>query len=255
MNILSKSVPLPNTADNRLEALRPSLNNEDQVTAKIDHQIKPSHRVSGTFFLLQGSGFDPFPSTTQVPDYAGQQHRPAPAERGDQLRLDRQPDHIEPGALRLQPPVLALESAIRTSWADYGSKVTLGVEPPRPPQLFINGRWQMGTFGESQYTQGAYNWSDTVSMTRGAHSIRAGAQVIWNRYLEKGNWLGSAQVRFNGSFTNSTLADFMLGQASSFRQNNGQNRHVPFQRLLRLRAGRLADVAGASRSTWGCATN
>ncbi|MDP2996257.1 MAG: TonB-dependent receptor, partial [Bryobacterales bacterium] len=225
MNIITKSVPLPNTPDNRLQATRPASNNEDQVTAKIDHQLKPSHRLSGTFFLLQGSGFDPFPSSTQVPDYSA--NNTGLHQRNVVINHDWivSPTTLNQARFGYSRRYSQLEAVIRTSWADYGSKVTLGVEPPRPPQLFINGRWQMGIFGESRYTQGAYNWSDTLSLTRGSHSIKAGAQIIYHRYSEVGTWLGSGQVRFNGSFTNSTLADFMLGQASSFRQNNGQNRH------------------------------
>jgi hypothetical protein len=41
---------------------------------------------------------------------------------------------------------------------------------------------------------------------------------------EVGNWLGAGQVRFTGNFTRNTLADYMLGMAASFRQNNGLNR-------------------------------
>ncbi len=47
-----------------------------------------------------------------------------------------------------------------------------------------------------------------VSITRGPHAIKTGAQVIYHRYTETGNWLGSGQVRFNGSFTTNTLADY-----------------------------------------------
>ncbi len=224
MNILAKSVPLPNTTDNRLEARRAARNNEDQLTVKIDHQLRPSHGLSGTFFMLQGSGFDPFPSSTQVPDYAANNTGLHQRNLVINHNWIASPSVLNEARFGYSRRYSSLETMIRTSWADYGSKVTLGVDPPRPPQLFINGRWQMGTFGESQYTQGAYNWSDTLSITHGSHAIKTGAQVIYHRYSEVGNWLGSGQVRFNGSFTTNTLADFMLGQASSFRQNNGQNR-------------------------------
>ena len=225
MNIINKAVPLPNTPDNRLEAQRAQTNDENQVVAKIDHQLTNAHKLSGTFFLIQGSGFDPFPSSTQVPDYAS--NNTALHQRNVVINEDwiASPRILNQARFGYSRRYSALDSVIRTSWSDYGSKVTLGVDPPRPPQLFINGRWQMGTFGESQYTQESYNWSDTLSLTRRAHTVHTGAQIIYNRYVETGNWLGSGQVRFNGSFTGGTLADFMLGQASSFRQNNGQNRH------------------------------
>lgn len=224
MNIISKVVPLPNTADNRLEARRAETNDEYQVLGKIDHQLTDAHKVYGTFFLIQGSGFEPFPSSTQIPDYAAVDnllHQRNVVVNEDWIVSPRMLNQARFGYSRRYS---ALDSLSHTSWPDYGSKVTIGSDPPRPPQLFINGRWQMGIFGESQFTQQAYNWSDTLSITQGDHNIKVGGQVIYIRYLEQGNWLGSGQVRFNGSFTGNTLADFMLGQASSFRQNNGQNR-------------------------------
>ena len=225
MNIINKAVPLPNTADNRLEAQSAQKNNEDQVLGKIDHQLTQAHKIYGTFFLIQGTGFEPFASSTQVPGYAAVNnvlHQRNVVANEDWIASPRVLNQARFGYSRRYS---AIDSLSHTSWPDYGSKVTIGSDPPRPPQLFINGRWQMGIFSESRFTQQAYNWSDTVSITRGDHSIKAGGQAIYIRYLEQGNWLGSGQVRFNGSFTTNTLADFMLGQASSFRQNNGQNRN------------------------------
>ena len=113
---------------------------------------------------------------------------------------------------------------IRTSWSDFGSKVTYGAQPPRPPQMFINGRWNMGTFDETDRPEQSSTWSDTFSWTRDRHAIKVGTWLAYNRYEEYSNWLGSGQIRFTGAFTGNTLADFMLGQAASFRQNNGNNR-------------------------------
>jgi hypothetical protein len=113
---------------------------------------------------------------------------------------------------------------IRTSWTDFGSKVTYGALPPRPPQMYINGRWTMGTFDETDRPEQSSNWSDTFSWTRNRHAIKVGTWLAYNRYEEYSNWLGSGQIRFTGAFTGNTLGDFILGQAASFRQNNGNNR-------------------------------
>ena len=225
LRILETSVPLPNTPDGRLEAQASQQNDEDQVVGKIDHQITSAHKAYGTLFLLYGRGLDPFPSNTQVPDYATAMTKLQ--QRNVVVNEDWivSPTALNQARFSYTRRFSLSESGQRTSWPEYGSRVTLGSDPPRPPQLFINGRWQMGVFGESEFAQESFGAFDTLSLTRGAHSIKGGVQILRNRYREAGNWLGSGQVRFNGSFTGNTLADFLLGRAASFRQNNGQNRN------------------------------
>jgi hypothetical protein len=113
---------------------------------------------------------------------------------------------------------------VRTSWSDFGSKVALGALPPRPPQLFVNGFWQAGTFGNDDMPQRTFGASDMMSWVHGNHAVKFGGNVLWNHFQETGNWLGAGQIRFTGAYTGYAPADFLLGQAASFRQNNGLNR-------------------------------
>lgn len=224
LNIL-KLVPLPNQPDGRLEATASSRNDEDQGVARIDHQFNDSHKLYGTLFLVRGLTNDPFNSGTQIPDYAV-------------LDIDYKQNNIvvsedwivSPTVLNqfrfnLSQRITAQAAPNRTSWSDFGSHLVLGAEPPRLPQIFVTGRWQMGTFGDSQFNQKAWNFSDAVSITRGVHSLKAGFWGLLSHYDETGNWLGAGQVRFQPQFTGNVLADFLLGRAASFRQNNGNDRH------------------------------
>ena len=52
------------------------------------------------------------------------------------------------------------QSSIRTSWPDFGSKVTLGALPARPPQIFVNGYWQAGTYGDQTQPQRNFGLSE-----------------------------------------------------------------------------------------------
>lgn len=223
-NIL-KLVPLPNTADGRLEAYSSTRNNEDQGVARVDHQFTDNHRLYGTLFLVRGLTFDPFNSGTQVPDYGA-------------MNIDFKQNNVVVGEDWIVSPavlnqarfnfsqrVTSQGSINHSSWSDFGSNLVLGAEPARPPQLFITGRWNMGTYGESNFDQQSFNASDTMSVTHGAHSIKAGVWALFTKYNETGNWLGAGQVRFQTQFTGNALADFLLGRAASFRQNNGNDRH------------------------------
>ena len=222
-NIL-KLVPLPNTPDGRFQASASSLSNEDQGLIKIDHQVNAAHKLSGSVFLIRSSVFDPFASSTQIPNYG------VTNTAYDQRNITGNEDWIIRQTLLNQFRFSyslnsnSQASTVQTSWADFGSKVTLGALPPRPPQIFVNGFWQMGTFGNDNMAQTSFGPSDTLTWIHNGHSIRAGGGMTRHTFVETGNWLGAGQIRFTGSSTRSALGDFLTGHANTFRQNNGQDR-------------------------------
>lgn len=223
-DIIRRFVPLPNTADGRLQLLEGTESAENQYLGKIDHQFNSSHKLNGSFFTLLGSSYDPLNSSSQVANYS--QVDLKYAQRNVVVNEDWvvSPAVLNQTRFSFTERLTDSPDRVTTTWSDFGSRVTLGATPARPPQLFINGRFQMGTFGATKTEQETLGWSDTLSVVRGNHNIKTGWWTLYNRYHEKGNWLGAGQIRFNGSFTGNTLSDFLLGIASSFRQNNGQDR-------------------------------
>jgi hypothetical protein len=67
-----------------------------------------------------------------------------------------------------------------------------------------------------------YQLSDELNMIRGKHQIIVGAQLINERLNAFGNFSVNGNTSFSGTFTGNALADFMLGESSSFSQNTGQ---------------------------------
>ena len=223
-NIL-KLVPLPNTPDGRLESLQPQWQDSDQGMGRVDWMPRVSHRLYASLFTVRGRGFQPFGGISQIPNYS------PVTEILNQYNVTANEDWtVRPSTLnqfRFGYTRRYYESSgsVRTSWKDFGSRVTLGAGPPRPPQMYITSWWNMGLFSESNMPQRSMNWSDTLTWIRGGHAIKAGTWLLYNRFDEPGSWLGPGQIRFSGSFTRNALSDFLLGRAASFRQNNGTNRH------------------------------
>jgi len=62
-------VPVPNTADGRVQASDSARTNDDQGLLRVDHQINSNHKIFGSLFLIRDSGYDPFNSSTQIPGY------------------------------------------------------------------------------------------------------------------------------------------------------------------------------------------
>ena len=129
----------------------------------MDHLLNSSHKVYGSLFWIKGSSYQPFPSSTQVPNYADNT-----TEYTQRNILVNEDWIVSPTTFNQFPfsyskrdtPIVDL---FQHSWADYGSKTVLGATPPRPPQLFINGRWQMGTFGANGQLQTSFGFSDNLS--------------------------------------------------------------------------------------------
>lgn len=222
--ILAQMVPLPNTPDGRLESFQPSWNNGNQGVIKLDYQASAAHHLSGSWFMDRMTSLQPFAGASQIPNYS-----PINENVYQQNYVANDSWIVNPAMVNEARFGYTIRDRInsgpiRTSWSDFGSNVTYGALPPRPPQIFINGRWNMGTYDETDRPEQSFTWSDTLSWNRGSHAIKAGTWLAYNRYEEYSNWLGSGQIRFTGAFTGNALADFEVGQAASFRQNNGNNR-------------------------------
>ncbi len=224
-NLINTFVPLPNNPDGTYSTSAAAPVTDDQGMLRIDHQLSDANRLSGTLFLDRSYTLQPFASSTQIPNY------------GNGTTTYSQNNVVISDDWSLSPTFLnearasytlndyAHNALIHTSWSDLGSQVVLGALPPRPPQIFITGYFNAGTFGDDDMPQRTEMLSDTFTWIHGAHSIKAGGLFQWNQFRETGNWLGAGQVRFTGSFTKNALADFLLGDANSFRQNSGLNRN------------------------------
>ena len=238
-NIL-KLVPQPNTADGRVQASAAARTNEDQGLLKIDHQLAAAHKLYGSLFLIHGSGFDPFGGGTQIPQYGviNSDYR----QRNVVVNEDwiATPALLNQARFSYSHSDFVTSSPIRTSWSDFGSKVTLGALPPRLPQIFVNGYWQMGTFGEGGVLQKSFGFSDTLRWMRGAHSLKAGGGFMRKRYIGDNNWLGAGQVRVHRRHHPELDGRFHAGPGRQFPPEQRRSRDQHACRLLEwLLPGRL----------------
>lgn len=223
-NYTNTFIPLPNNADGTFSTSAGAPVNDDQGMARIDHQITPLNRLSGTLFIDRSETTQPFASATQLPNYANS----ATSYSQNNIVIS-DTWSISPNLLNELRAGYVLNryrmnSLNQTSWSDLGSSLTLGASPPRPPQFFVTGYFQAGTYGDNNMPQRSEILSDTFTWILGRHSVKLGGLLQWNQFREIGSWLGAGQVRFTGSFTRNAFADLLLGDANSLRQNNGLNR-------------------------------
>src|SRR3984957_314789 len=104
------------------------------------------------------------------------------------------------------------------------SPEALGADIPQPDQTFsllaIGGTW----ISQTPVVQQRHNWiiSDTLSLSKGRHSIVAGVNVTTEYSLEDAAWGADAQMDFSGAVTGNAFSDFLLGDMNNFSQSGGE---------------------------------
>lgn len=65
-----------------------------------------------------------------------------------------------------------------------------------------------------------YTWKDDLAITRGRHNLKFGAELIWarKRVISYSNEQGS--FNFNGGVTGHSVADFLIGRAFTYTEND-----------------------------------
>lgn len=187
---------------------------EDQFTVNLDQALSNRNELSGRFFYSRAPTTEPFsPFGANVPGWGtselDQNHMFVLSDthtfssnlvnvaRLGYMRFD--------GDAVIAQPINA---------ADVGMATPAGL--PQTPGMVVNGLFTIGTAGQPFYWQSTnmYVAQDTVSLTRGMHSLRAGAEV--KRHL----------VDVNVPYVNDGFLfllgfpDFLIGQSA---EQNGSS--------------------------------
>ncbi len=220
-------VPLPNTADGRLESLQGSSSDQHQYVSKTDYLLNANHRLAGTFFHLRNARLKPFNGGTQIPGYG--RYRESYGQYNFVLSENW---IVSPTALnefrfnyvRNRYDDRPLNTR---SWADFGSRIPVAADFHKafPPDIRLTGRWRMGFENDNQgQRDDSFQALNNFSWTRGAHSLKFGGYYSYDRFDATLSLAGAGILTVGGEFTGNALADFMLGRASSLRQTNGSKR-------------------------------
>ncbi len=188
---------------------------EHQFTANVDRALSDANELSGRFFYSRAPTIEPFsPFGANVPGWGTSE-------------LDQNHMFVLSDTHTFNPNVVNVARfgfmrfdgdaviAQPVNAADVGMATPTGL--PETPGLVVNGLFTIGTAGEPFYWQNTntYVWQDTISLTRGLHSLRMGAEA--KRH----------QVDVNVPFVNDGFLfllgfpDFLLGQSGG--QGPGQN--------------------------------
>jgi hypothetical protein len=230
---LLKFVPLANPATGvtpQQEA--PANTGANQFLIRPDYQLSSKHQLAATFFQSRGLINNPAQASNQIFDYSvGGQHD----SQTNVILSDVWT--ISPNKLNTIRPFYTLSHAYiyqelpAVTWSALQSSVQYGALPASSPIMVVSGYFQMGLAppgNDNDYEQ-TIGIEDTFNWNLGNHGIKLGGSFFWNDNREAGSYLGGGTASFTGNWTpgaglsstKNALADFLMGHAATFRQNNG----------------------------------
>jgi hypothetical protein len=166
---------------------------QDQFTAKLDYQISALNRLSGAFFFSNFPGFDPFPDPSSLTS-------PFVLKRNDRARTVALSDVQTIGTSLVNEARFGVFLLNNTRELDESfaglTNASIGLDNPatqfdsRPATerlahfVFRGPRISWGGPNDSYNTrdQQSLSFSDTLSYTRGKHTLRIGGEWKRHRY-------------------------------------------------------------------------
>ncbi|MGH9667225.1 MAG: hypothetical protein ACRD9L_22620, partial [Bryobacteraceae bacterium] len=218
-------IPLPNGPNGQLTfSGAPIHQTEDQFMTKIDY-VMGKQQLSGHYFFTNFNAPPGQVSTNVLADPI----------TGNQVRVQ----NIALNHTYTVSPAFLLNttfgynrqtggslSSAPFSFGDAGSNI-LG--PPdstvkAPPELIVSvtGGFSINTNHLGEFDRGDYTVRETGTKIAGAHEIKFGGEAVRVTTHLVNTFGMSGNFAFNGQLSGNGLADFMLGQASTFMQGGGQ---------------------------------
>jgi hypothetical protein len=182
---------------------------EDQVTANLDHNVSATNQLAARYFYSREPFTEPFsPFGANVPGWGTKQ-----TSRNHMFVLSDthafSPNLINVtrfGFMRFQG-LAVIAQPLNAS--DVGIATPSGL--PETPGIVVNGLFTIGTAGEPVYFENtnSFSWQDTVSLTRGRHSLRMGVEAKRHELVLNTPFVEDGFLFFL------SFPDFLLGQSGA----------------------------------------
>ena len=216
---LVKYLPTPNPGGDELNYLGAANNtNDDQALGRIDY-IRGKHHLSGKYFY------------TKFIEPA------VPMTNNDILTIQSNANQVRVQTVSVNDAIMASSNLLFNTWFGWNkqdggyipgvpfSANALGsnIAPSPSPQLtiLVDGYFDVIGPNVGDYNRGDQTVREVVTWIKGRYQTTFGGEMlrvvapISNQYLE------GASYEFGGTFTGNNLADFMLGDVSTFNQGGG----------------------------------
>jgi hypothetical protein len=225
-NIISKYIPLPNSANNAWTGFFTGPTNQDEYLGKYDQLLGEKDHLTATYFYL---------NSTQNAYGNGNLLWDINQSFSKQQNVNLSDTHIFNATTVNQAWIGFTRVAggrvnlPQVSLGDLGSNYTTQ-GPKALPSLSISGYFTVGgALAGPVTTTDFYSIRDLVSITKGKHSINFGGELALDKNMLVGNLDNYGVFNFQNSApttTGNALGDFVTGQVNTMEQD------VPYHGLM-----------------------
>ena len=227
-NIISKYIPLPNSANNSWTGFFTGPTNQDEYLGKYDQVLGDKDHLSATYFYLNSTQNANGSTTANLLWDINQSF-----SKQQNLNLSDvhtfSPTTINQGWFNFTRVAGGRVNLPQISLGDLGSNFTIQ-GPKALPNINVSGYFNVGgALAGPVTTTDFYSLRDLVSMTKGKHSINFGAELALDKNMIVGNLDNFGVFTFQTSApttTGNALGDFVTGQVNTMEQD------TPYHGLL-----------------------
>ncbi len=191
----------------------PATYNEDQYTANIDQKISDKNQFSGKFFYSRAPTVEPFsPNAANVPGWGTTElDQNTMVVLADTHVFNSKLVNVARAGFMRFDGISAVENPIMASDLGMQSPQGLSGAGVPAPGITIDGLFTVGDAGTPSQWQvtNSFIWQDTVSLTHGNQTIRAGAEAKRHQVNVE------ALFSVDGLLDIQTFNDFLLGKSAA----------------------------------------
>jgi len=220
LKLATNYLPVSNDPCGKIQYGIPQTGDEDQVIGRIDWNHNSKHNMYGRYFMAQFSNPSVYDGhnllTTTQP---GNLERVQSATIGDNysfgpstlnafhVTFTRRRDNRGPAANQIGPN-------------DIGLNIFQKV--PNFLLVTVTNFFSVGcgTCAPGHFNVNTWQFADDVDVIRGRHQISVGVNFVRTQNNLISGFNENGNFTFNGNFTGSNLADFLIGRVNGFSQSN-----------------------------------
>jgi hypothetical protein len=217
LKIVNNDIPASNVAGGIWQGYFESPYNSDEILVKADHQINGAHRLTGAYFRTAGT--NTVAAGTGNLLWASQQFS------WTQHNLNLSETWVA-SAHRINQAWFSFNRNLggrlnqpATSLTDLGSSAVI-MGAPSLPQITVSGFFTLSNaIGGPNAGGDFYSGRDVYNWTLGAHSVKMGGELSYNKTVQDTLLNNYGVFTFNGGATKNALADFLIGIPSTVTQD------------------------------------
>lgn len=214
-------VPLPNRQDGQLSFASAQSIDDDQIVAKVDHQLNAAHRLS--FRLLWNDN-----ATKQAVGTIPNLLANIPYKNWNGTASDTwilSPRAVNSLTVTIQN-IERDQAAItpgNVGWWDLGAGIVRAHREDTVAATDTNviGYWYAFTRHPLYQQRYFYHVRNDTSVTLNSHLIKFGFEWRYDEVDRRERFQGDPAIAFRGQITGDAMADFVIGRPDSISQNSG----------------------------------